>query len=358
VILTTSLVGAYDLDFTFFSRYYASHPIEDVPSLYVDLQMPPFDPKQQIQPNLRLRLPVYSEDKEGLAKVARQELINPLDDSEQALNKVHQLPYLYHFDIEKHRHSPSKHINSSEKKFYLNNFEFIGLCTLYNVEVSSSTLIWKVLDSEIATCHTFMPYFGRNKCLATGFTRLFCPIEESISMNDRLQLSPYLKTTNRVEHLTIAVTGSRRVDISLSNSQMRPAEQVKILLLRGHLVVTDINLDLPIRVEYGWNCNEYGLVVPAGFSATRYRRFDGENLAIYEGNSVITLPTCFKVIPNSISSIPASTVPPAELESDEELPIGSNSKIIIDLNATNTTIDDEQNIITNYWNILRSDNSL
>lgn len=113
MILTTSLVGAYDLDFTFFARYYANRRVEDVPSLYVDLQMPPLDPKQPIQPNLRLRLPVYSEDKDGLSKITRQELINPLDNNEQALANIHQLPYLYHFDIERHYHPPSKHINSS-----------------------------------------------------------------------------------------------------------------------------------------------------------------------------------------------------------------------------------------------------
>jgi hypothetical protein len=110
VILTTSLVGGYDLDFTYFSRYYASRLVADVPSLYVDLQMPPFDPKQKIQPNLRLRLPVYNDDKEGFSKITRQELINPFDNSEQALANIHQLPYLYHFDIEIHRHAPGKHI--------------------------------------------------------------------------------------------------------------------------------------------------------------------------------------------------------------------------------------------------------
>lgn len=247
------------------------------------------------------------------------------------------------------------------------HFDLIDRCTLYDVEVSSSSLIWKKLDSEVATCHTFMPYFGLNKCLATGFTRLFCPIEESISKDDRLLLSPYLKTTNRVEHLTVAVTGSRHVQMSLNNFQMRPAEQVKILLIRGHLAVTDINLDVPIRVEYGWDCNEYSLAVPAGFSATRYRRFDGENLANYEGNSVITLPTCFKVIPNSaqvISSTPPSslpvTEPEPEPEPDENIIIESDAKIISDLNETNTiiTTNDEQNMISNYWNIFRNDNSM
>ncbi|CAF4418361.1 unnamed protein product, partial [Adineta steineri] len=45
IILTTSLVGAYDLDFTYLSGYYATHTVGDVPSLYVDLQMPVFNRK-------------------------------------------------------------------------------------------------------------------------------------------------------------------------------------------------------------------------------------------------------------------------------------------------------------------------
>ncbi len=108
VILTTSLVGAYDLDFTLFSRYYASHPIDEVPSLYVDLQLPAFDSKQEIQPNLRLRLPTYDDDKEGSSKINREELLNPLDNIKQINTNFHQLPYLYHFDMEKHGHPPSK----------------------------------------------------------------------------------------------------------------------------------------------------------------------------------------------------------------------------------------------------------
>jgi len=207
-----------------------------------------------------------------------------------------------------------------------------------------------------------MPYFGINKCLATGFTRLFCPIEEHVSMDDRLHLSPYLRTTNRVEHLTIAVTGNRQVQMSLSNAQMRPAEQVKILLLQGHLAVTDINLDLPIRVEYGWNCKVYSLAVPAGFSATRYRRFDGENLSVYEGNNVITLPPCFKVIPNAnspqASSSEIKNVSHVELESNDELINQTNPKIIIDLSSSNTTTDDEQNSVSTFWDKLLMNNSM
>ncbi len=324
-------------------------------------------------------MPIYDEDIEGLSKINRQELLNPLDYHNQITANVHQLPYLYHFDIEKHRHPPSKYLESV-KKVDLKKFYFLALCTLYDVQVSSSSLIWKMLDSGIPTCHTFMPYFGRNKCLATGFTRLFCPIEENISIDDRLQLSPYLKTTNHVEHLTLAVTGGRHVDMSLSNDQTRPAEQIKILLLQGHLTVTDINLNLPIRVEYGWNCDDFSLAVPAGFSATRYRRFDGENFAIYEGNSVITLPSCFRVIPvlgQLLSPILSNTVIPpiVEHESDEEpvtitnsakpemvidsnITNPANSEILIDLNITNSITEDEQNVTSNFWNILRNKNSM
>jgi hypothetical protein len=244
------------------------------------------------------------------------------------------------------------------------NFYFVDLCILYDVQVGPSSLLWKILDSELSTCHTFMPYFGLNKCLATGFTRLFCPVEEHISMDDHLQLSPYLRTTNRVEHLTLAVTGSRNVAMSLSNRQMRPAEQVKILLIRGHLAVTDINLELPIRVEYGWNCADYSLAVLAGFSATRYRRFDGQNLSIYEGDSVINLPPCFKVIPTANSAQKSLTdiknTSHVEPESDEEPVKVINpveEKITIDLSLSNTTTEVQQSFISNYWNILRSDYS-
>jgi hypothetical protein len=108
VILTTSLVGAYDLDFTLLSRYYTSRPVNEVPSIYVDLQLPAFDPKQETQSSLRLRLPIYDEDKESLSKISRYELISPLEVNKQITNNFHQLPYLYHFDIEVHRHRPSK----------------------------------------------------------------------------------------------------------------------------------------------------------------------------------------------------------------------------------------------------------
>jgi hypothetical protein len=111
VLLTTSLVGAYDLDFTLFSRYYEKRPVADVPSLYIDLQLPPFDVKLEQQPTLRLRLPVYNDDREGVAKISRQDLVNPVDNSETARSHVHQLPYLYHFDIEKHHQRPCECIN-------------------------------------------------------------------------------------------------------------------------------------------------------------------------------------------------------------------------------------------------------
>lgn len=108
VILTTSLVGAYDLDFTLFSRYYASRSVDEVPSLYVDLQLPPFDPKRTTQPSLRLRLPNYNEDKEGYSKTSRQKLMDPMNVAKEIMTNIHRLPYLYHFDIEKHAQPPSK----------------------------------------------------------------------------------------------------------------------------------------------------------------------------------------------------------------------------------------------------------
>lgn len=210
-----------------------------------------------------------------------------------------------------------------------------------------------------------MPYFGRNKCFATGFTRLFCSIEEPITKDERLELFPFLKTTNHVEHLTLAVTGGHHVEMSLSNDQTRPAEQVKILLIQGHLVVTDINLNLPMRVEYGWNCNDFSLAVPAGFSATRYRRFDGENLAVYEGNNVITLPSCFRVI-SVLSPMPsanASSTPDLsliELDSDEdqaEFLDQQKPEIVINLNMTDPVTEEEQSVSSNFWDIFRNRNS-
>ncbi|CAF0899243.1 unnamed protein product [Adineta steineri] len=217
-----------------------------------------------------------------------------------------------------------------------------------------------------------MPYLGRNKCLATGFTRLFCPIEENISMDDTLQLPLYLKTTNRVEHLTVAVTrGGRQIQMSLSNRQMIPAEQVKIILVQGHLVVTDINLHLNIRVEYGWDCEDFSLAVPAGFSATRYRRFDAENVAGSEGNNVITLPSCFRVIPNSVK-IPATTIisarlpssssstPPSEpdIYADEELEWDENEAITPDIEKSHIQVDSGLENTTSNWNSLRNNNEM
>ncbi|UJR28012.1 hypothetical protein I4U23_009271 [Adineta vaga] len=359
IILTTALVGAYDLDFTFLSRYYTTRSIADVPSIYVDLQLPVFDAKLEHQPTLRLRLPIYDDDTEGTAKISRQELINPLDASELTTTNVHQLPYLYHFDIEKHRHAPDQ-------------------CSINSVQVLSTSLDWKALETGASTCHSYMSFLGRNRCLATGFTRLFCPVEESISTDEILLLSPYVQPTNRVEHLTVAVTGGRHIEMALSNRQLSPAQQVKILLLQGHLAVTDINLNLSIRVEYGWNCNDFSLSVPAGFSATRYRRFDGENLPLYEGNSVVTLPICFRVISNggqvaAIQNAPLVQSPPSgphpgnpieEPESIEDLPIISKPDTISNLNVANETtiegeeVEENENFILHYWNIIRSDNNL
>ncbi|CAF3257993.1 unnamed protein product [Rotaria socialis] len=348
VILTTSLTGAYDLNFTLFSRYYSSRRVDEVPSLYVDLQLPEYDPKLEVQPSLRLRIPNYIEDKEGSSKISRQQLISPLIDIEHTM--IHQLPYLYHFDIEKHRHPPTR-------------------CTLYDVQISSSGLVWKVLDSEAAACRTFMSHFGQNKCFATGFTRLFCPIEESILSDDRLELPSYVQMEAYVERLTIAVTGSRQVAMSLSNDQMRPAKQVKILLLRGYLLVTDINIDLPILVEYGSNCDDYGLVVPDGFSTTRYRHFDSENTPISLRNRAIDAPSCFQVIPNLAqvllslsfrkSALLSSTI---QSKSDEKqiaiVSDSTESTITLDLNLTNVTNDYQEISKTNYWNIILNKKNL
>ena len=354
MILTTSLVGAYDLDFTFFSHYYSSHQIDKVPSLYVDLQMPPFDPKRRTQPSLRLRLPSYNQ---SLSKISRQNLTN----NQQTTIIDHQLPSIYHFDIEKHHHPPSTYIDSSKKLIWI-NYILIGFCTLYDVQVSSSSLIWKKLNSEEATCHAFMSSFGKNKCLATGFTRLFCSIEDNISKNDYLKLSPYLKQINYLEHLTVAVTGSHHIYMSLSNNQMKPAKQVKILLLQGHLTVTDINPNLPIRVEYGSNCDDFSLIAPAGLTATRYRRFDDDSSTMHGENNTFLLPPCFRVIPSSVeilSSIKTTTQLSSSIESksDEKSIVKSNStefKIIMYLNITNTTIDIQQNNTSNYEEIVRN----
>lgn len=376
VILTTSLTGAYDLDFSFLARYYASRPINEVPSVYVDLQLPAFDPKEETQANLRLRLPTYNDDKKGLSKISRYELIKQGDVNTQINKNFHQLPYLYHFDIEAHRHSPGKFIG----RFVLIiiSIFFLDFCTLYDVQVTSSTLIWKTLDSGVSTCHTFMPYFGRNKCLASGFTHLFCPIEENIFSEDRLQLSPYLKTTNHVDHLTIAVTGGQHIQVVFSNDQIRPAKQVKVLLLQGHLTVTDTNENLPIRVEYGWDCEKFGLIVPAGLSATRYRRFDKDNRNIYEGNILIDLPPCFRVIPTAVGvnskTQPKDIVPPVKIESDkarisdtdapkQEIVIDSHvpevkhQEIVIDSNITETTTELFPKIGFNLRNIFHNENS-
>lgn len=240
---------------------------------------------------------------------------------------------------------------------------------MYDVELTSKGLEWKTLDSGPETCHSYMPHFGINKCLATGFTRLFCAIDENISNDDRLELSLYVKTTNQVEHLTIAVTGGRRINMAIRNEQTRPAEQIKILLLQGHLAVTDINDNLPIRVEYGSDCNEFSLSVPEGFSATRYRRFDGDNLVIYEGSSVVKLPLCFRVIPSgnppaALGLQPTSTVlsPIVELESNQNQPIVhpsfNDTEIDIILNITENVVDDSSTASRSIWDLFKSRNSM
>ena len=234
---------------------------------------------------------------------------------------------------------------------------FVGSCNLYEIHVSPSSLVWTRLDSEDAACHHFMPFFGRNPCYATGFTRLFCPIVQNIDKDDVLELSPYLQSNNSVEHLTLAVTGGRLVDVSLSNVQMRPAKQVKILLLQGHLVVTDINLNLHIRVEYGSNCDDFSLAVPAGFSATRYRRFDSETLSVQEGDSFIDLPRCFRLIPNftarpiSLEDEISDLVDEESIE--EEIPSGNNT----DPSNSNITSEDQDSTTGNYLYFWRNNNS-
>ena len=241
----------------------------------------------------------------------------------------------------------------------------LDFCTLYDVELSANGLEWKILDSGPGTCHSYMPHFGLNRCYATGFTRLFCAIEENIANEDRLQLSPYLKSTNKIEHLTIAVTGGRRVDMALSNEQTRPAEQVKVILLQGHLTVTDINDNLPIRVEYGSDCDEFSLSVPEGFSATRYRRFDGENLVVYEGSSVVKLPLCFRVIPMAVVSQSSSTVPAPVIELDssdvqqivDTAPL-NDTEIDIILNITENVTDEQSTGNKSIWDLFKNKNSM
>lgn len=107
VILTTSLVGAYDLDFTLFAKHYAGRPVDDVPSIYVDLQLPPINKTLAVQPSLRLRLPSSNDGRDGFSKISRQELLSPVNIDKQSMDNVHQLPYLYNFDLAKH-HSSSE----------------------------------------------------------------------------------------------------------------------------------------------------------------------------------------------------------------------------------------------------------
>ena len=113
VILTTSLVGAYDLDFTLFAKHYAGRPVDEVPSIYVDLQLPPINTSLAVQPTLRLRLPSSNDGRDGFSKISRQELISPVDIDKQSMDNVHQLPYIYNFDLAKH------HSSSESRSFIL-----------------------------------------------------------------------------------------------------------------------------------------------------------------------------------------------------------------------------------------------
>lgn len=222
------------------------------------------------------------------------------------------------------------------------------------------------MESGSTACHGYMSFFGANRCFASGFTRLFCPIEESVSTDEGLRLSPYVQEANRVEHLTVALTGGRQVDMVLSNRQLAPAERAKVLLLQGHLSVTDVNQHLFIRVEYGWNCKDYSLTVPAGISTTRYRRFDGEDGAIYEGNNVVTLPSCFKVIPNgsALAGAAAREVSSARVadqnqnaESDEDVPLPIDPEILVDTDVVDAPIAQKPGFFARSWNVLQQDNS-
>ena len=106
--MTHGLVGAYDLDFTLFTRHYADRRMNDAPLLYIDLQLPPFDSARTTQANLRFRLPDYSEDN-GLSKINRNELLDPSYSPTTAVDSLHQLPYVYHFDMRKHTRILRKH---------------------------------------------------------------------------------------------------------------------------------------------------------------------------------------------------------------------------------------------------------
>lgn len=232
--------------------------------------------------------------------------------------------------------------------------------------MSSTALVWKLLESDAATCHKSKSNFGINKCFATGFTRLFCSIEQGISQDDRLEISLYSTTTNYVEHLTVAVTGGRQVLMSLSNDQMNPAQQIKILLLQGYLVITDINDRLPIRIEYGWNCDDFNLVVPSGFTTTRFYRFYDENVASHQGSRGIALPPCFRVVGGLLqvlsSSIKTTTdrftklQPNSNQQQNKPLDIIESTNIN-EFNSTNTTIDDQRTFRPSYWDYFTENNS-
>lgn len=179
---------------------------------------------------------------------------------------------------------------------------------------------------------------------------------QSITNEDALRLSAYVPSQKDVEHLTLAVTGGRDVELSLSNAQMRPAEHVKILLLQGHLVVTDVNLDLHIRVEFGWNCDDFSLAVPSGFSATRYRQFDSETLGMKEGDHFIDLPHCFRLIKNFVAKpIPLANNVSDLMDSESSKHAASveeqiSNEDISGESQSNSTSEIQESATVNYWN--------
>ena len=108
VILTKSLRGAYDVNFIYFSRFYNSYPPERIPSLYIDLELPEFNPKLESQPSLRLRFPSYSDTDESFFRINREDLMSNYDPNDRSGRGPFPLPFIYHFNYAKHREEPSK----------------------------------------------------------------------------------------------------------------------------------------------------------------------------------------------------------------------------------------------------------
>ena len=360
MIVTHALVGAYDLDFTLFSRYYADRRGASAPLLYIDLQLPPFDPARTTKATLRLRLPDYSEDN-GLSKIGRNELLDPSYSPNTAIDSLHQLPFVYHFDMRKHTRTLGKHRKRRSNSTVVHCS--VARCTLYDIEVGVKSLIWTKVESGAEACQRSTALFGRNRCFATGFTRLFCPIDENIRSDDALDLSSYVASSNRVEHLTVAVTGGRQVTMSLSNNQMRPAEQVKILLLQGHLEITSVNENLNMRVEYGSNCADFSVLVSDIMSVTRYHQFDEEIVMAYGKDDKKLLPACFRVIPSRIPAPQASIVDREPfIVADRSEPIDFEQYTLEldehpDELPTNLTRDAEASTASAFWDTLSTDNS-